>query len=363
MPRARRRDGDLLAATAGALWELEDLRAFRAALVSGLRALVPSDIASYNEFGPQSERPLVVSDPPEAVDDVEREATLERFGELIVEEHPLARHFLRTGETRTMRMSDFISARELHRLELYDLFYGPLGTEHQLAFTVPARGQLIGVTVNRKRPEYDEREVGLMDGLRSTVVAVHRNLHDRARLEIVTRALELQGSAPVVVLTVERSGMIVPAHDRGERLLRRIVGDEGASEALRGWAARRRCHDGSVEPLVLALEGRPALQGRYLYGAPGALDAIVLSPLPLGRAQRLSELGLTNRQSEVLLLVWEGATNAEIALALCISEHTVRHHLEGIFRALGVASRAAAAHLASVRLAAGHDSQQASIWS
>jgi DNA-binding CsgD family transcriptional regulator len=166
----------------------------------------------------------------------------------------------------------------------------------------------------------------------------------------------------VAILTVEQSGAIVPAHERAERLLRMIASDQGAAETLQSWASRRRARRGGDKRLGLALDGRPALQGRYLHGARGALDAIVLSPLPLGRSQALSQLGLTNRQSEVLLLVWQGATNAQIALALCISEHTVRHHLEGIFRQLGVASRTAAAHLASLRLADDHGAEMASIW-
>lgn len=362
MTRARRRDGDLLLAAAGGLWELEDLRAFRTGLVSGLRELVPSDLSSYNEIGPPPERPLIVSDPEDVVDQSVRAGMLERFTELVIGEHPLATHFLRTGETSTLRMSDFISSRKLHRLELYTVLYGPLGAERQLAFTVPSTGQLIGVTVSRRGRDFDDREVALLDGLRETVVAVHRNLHDRARLAIVTRALDVQPGGPMAIFTVEQSGAIVPAHERAERLLRHIVSDQGAFEALQSWAGVRRAHHRGDESLALALDGRPALQGRYLHGARGALDAIVLSPLPLGRSQTLSQLGLTNRQSEVLLLVWQGATNAQIALALCISEHTVRHHLEGIFRQLGVASRAAAAHLASLRLAHDHEGEMASIW-
>lgn len=362
MTRARRRDGDLLAASAGGLWELGDLREFRRGLVSALRELVPSDLSSYNEIGPPPERPLIVSDPEEVVDRSVREGMLERFTELIIGEHPLAAHFLRTGETSTLRMSDFISTRKLHRLELYNVIYEPLGTERQLAFTVPSTGHLIGVTVSRRGRDFEDREVALLDGLRETVVAVHRNLHDRARLAIVTRALDVQPSGPVAILTVEQSGAIVPAHERAERLLRRIAGDQSATQTLQGWASRRRARRGGNELLALALDGRPALEGRYLHGARGALDAIVLSPLPFGRSQALSQFGLTNRQCEVLLLVWEGASNAQIALALCISEHTVRHHLEGIFRQLGVGSRAAAAHLASLRFAADHEGETASIW-
>jgi LuxR family transcriptional regulator of csgAB operon len=53
----------------------------------------------------------------------------------------------------------------------------------------------------------------------------------------------------------------------------------------------------------------------------------------------------------VLHLLARGDTNADIAAALTISEHTVRHHLEEIYRRLGVRSRVAAAHAAARALA------------
>lgn len=52
--------------------------------------------------------------------------------------------------------------------------------------------------------------------------------------------------------------------------------------------------------------------------------------------------GPTARELAVLALVAKGRTNAEIASELNISEHTVRRHLQNLFRRIGVSSRAAA---------------------
>jgi DNA-binding CsgD family transcriptional regulator len=51
---------------------------------------------------------------------------------------------------------------------------------------------------------------------------------------------------------------------------------------------------------------------------------------------------LTDRQQELMRLVAEGDTNAEIAAKLHLSPHTVRTHLANIFEKLGVVTRSAA---------------------
>ncbi len=58
-------------------------------------------------------------------------------------------------------------------------------------------------------------------------------------------------------------------------------------------------------------------------------------------AQALDEAGepLTVRETEVLQLTAQGLPNKQIALALGISEHTVKFHLSSLYAKLGVASR------------------------
>jgi DNA-binding NarL/FixJ family response regulator len=67
------------------------------------------------------------------------------------------------------------------------------------------------------------------------------------------------------------------------------------------------------------------------------------------QAQALDETGfmgeaLTDRETEVLQLVAQGLANKQIALALGISEHTVKFHLSSLYAKLGVASRTEAVH-------------------
>jgi DNA-binding NarL/FixJ family response regulator len=53
--------------------------------------------------------------------------------------------------------------------------------------------------------------------------------------------------------------------------------------------------------------------------------------------------GLSAREVEVLGLVAEGCSNAQIADRLVISRRTAEHHVQHIYTKIGVSSRAAAA--------------------
>lgn len=65
----------------------------------------------------------------------------------------------------------------------------------------------------------------------------------------------------------------------------------------------------------------------------------ITPPRGLGRATREHVAGLTARQAEVLSLLAEGLTNAEIADRLFLSPRTVENHVAGVLLKLDVSSR------------------------
>ena len=102
----------------------------------------------------------------------------------------------------------------------------------------------------------------------------------------------------------------------------------------------RRSHDA-----LLALGARPAaaiVAGRLRErGAKGACAR------PAGRDTGRTRPGSPSGSSQVLELVTDGLTNAEIAARLVISEKTVGHHVSSVLGKLGVSSRYEAAKLAA----------------
>ena len=64
-------------------------------------------------------------------------------------------------------------------------------------------------------------------------------------------------------------------------------------------------------------------------------------------ATRSNPAGLTARQVEILGLLAEGRTNAEIAERLVVSVRTVDHHVSAVLQKLGLTGRREAARAAA----------------
>ena len=97
------------------------------------------------------------------------------------------------------------------------------------------------------------------------------------------------------------------------------------------------------------LAASPSAEAEILAAQPGSVQmatarvAGVVVRVEVVRPLREEHIELTPRQAAVGRLIVEGLRNREIAERLRISTHTVRRHLEAIFRRLNVPSRTAAA--------------------
>ena len=86
--------------------------------------------------------------------------------------------------------------------------------------------------------------------------------------------------------------------------------------------------------------------GEHIYssGDSGARALVTLCTKAIGRLAEVSptDLGLTDRQLEVLALIVQGKNNKSICQMLKLAEPTVKNHVTAIFKALKVANRAEA---------------------
>lgn len=111
-----------------------------------------------------------------------------------------------------------------------------------------------------------------------------------------------------------------------------------------------RLDEGSTDSLREALDGAIALgASRVTARIRRELRARGIRNLPRGAMEttRAHPAGLTARESEVLGLLSEGMSNADIARQLVVSVRTVDHHVSAVLQKLRVDSRQAAARIGS----------------
>lgn len=127
-------------------------------------------------------------------------------------------------------------------------------------------------------------------------------------------------------------------------------------ESARARLGLARLHAWQGEPELAVEEARRALRNFERLGARPDADAAAALLRDLGVAgrtgPRLHE-ELTAREMEVLALLGEGLSNAQIAARLYIAPKTAEHHVGRVLRKLDLTSRAeAAAHAARAGITA-----------
>lgn len=148
-------------------------------------------------------------------------------------------------------------------------------------------------------------------------------------LDLLVRVRDKRPEVPVVVLS---------ANDEREIVLGSL--DAGAM----GFISKRSATPVLVSALQLVLSGGVYIPPQVLAAVPAPKPASPVMPLaqsttPAGRRVTPSDLGLTDRQAEVLALLVEGKPNKIICRELNVSEGTVKTHVSAILRALNVGNR------------------------
>jgi DNA-binding NarL/FixJ family response regulator len=164
--------------------------------------------------------------------------------------------------------------------------------------------------------------LALVDAEKPDIVLLDIRLRGASGLDLCADILRRQPGCKVVFLTVyDDEQYLYQAMRLGASgfLLKRVRGGELADYLT-------RIHQG--ETLI-----DPALAARVAQSA---------ARLQSGEFWPGAHLGLTQRESEVLALVVSGRSNRAIAARLSVSEETVKTHVRGLYRKLGVTDRAGA---------------------
>jgi len=211
-------------------------------------SLLPDSALSYNQIDEKTGKAsvqLMHRDP--------EEAWFARVPE-VIHQNPSFAYCAGGGPELVVKMSDFMTLRQLERTDFYHDILKTQGVKYQISMVIPVPGSIVAVAVNRDADFTEE------DRLICNLLSPH----------------------------------IVQAHARAEEL--------------------RRLHELRRNPI----------------------------PTP----ERLHELGITPKESEVLHWVIQGKRDEEIAQILGSSPRTVQKHVQHILTRLKVETRTAAALIA-----------------
>jgi DNA-binding CsgD family transcriptional regulator len=244
-------------------------------------------------------------------------------------ENPVVLH-IRQGSFGAVKLSDFLTRRELHRTRMYHLVLKPRGLEDSLGVRLriaPPPSRPKQFLLDRGGRDFSARDRAVLDILNLHLVQLHRASESRQRLR---EALALHDSTRAAVLLLEADDRVAFASTAARELLDRYFGERGARlpDPLASWLRERR-RAATREPL------------RIDAGDWSLVVELVDGALLLEEQRRLTRL--TPREQEILDLVAEGRTNAQIAERLWVSPGTVHKHLDNVYAKLGVHTRTAAA--------------------
>jgi len=150
-------------------------------------------------------------------------------------------------------------------------------------------------------------------------------------IKIVNDSLDEQNEADVVITSASRASFLNNEIDSAPSAGVLFLSDDRLNvqemkRAYRVWGVLPT--DSSAEELTTAIH---ALSQGLIVGTPALLFESESEPLERGP--------LTERETEVLGLLSKGLANKQIAVALGISEHTVKFHVSSIYTKLNVTNR------------------------
>jgi DNA-binding CsgD family transcriptional regulator len=256
----------------------------------------------------------------------------------IAHQHPICQYVEETGDFRALKISDFLTRAQLHRLELYDERLRPFGFEYSMM--LPLRSppwHERGFDLYRSRRDFSNRDRDVLDMLSPHLVRLIRNLELRRQIQSALAALD-GGDVDQGIVLLDSNGHLDHATPLARSLLAKYFPAAGVSlpQTVAEWLAHSQCS------LV-----RERGAHRIVVDRVGQRLLVREEPVEAAKVARL-----TPREQQVLEWVADGKTNAEIAQILVAAPGTVRKHLEHIYAKLGVHTRTAAAAYTRARVAA-----------
>ena len=281
------------------------------------------------------------------------EELFEIFSECISEH--IFHRVLMERKTGVYRNTDAVSIGEFKKTRVFNELYRLVDITYQLHTTMPVNNDLaVSCSISRENLDFSDGEKQMLEIFSPHLCnaldnsnAFEKVVKEKSRVENVlnklSRAAIIFDDQDKVLQKTRSCQFLISKY-----FSKHQIDSFGIPFTLRKWMKRQK----------FRLTGEEALNPVFPLFFENAEDQLRVNLLIENRKRRktllfeeqleVSEsqiitLGLTPRESQVLLLISKGKTNPEIAFLFDISPRTVQKHTAHIFEKLGVETRTAAA--------------------
>ena len=354
MERLKRSDFKRILEFLENLYAVQDHLSLRKNIVRALPSLIQADVHSYTETNHQENTAILEDAPGGPVMSPTEKECYSQFSL----QHPTIAYYQQTGDGQTLKISDFLTSSEWQRTDLYSHVYRPHGLKYNLGAGLALSKEVVmALGLSRGRKDFSERDRSILNLLRPHCLQAYSNARlvtqMQQRMTALTRVVDQLDQA---VLEVDAKGNIVWVTDKAKTLLQEIERPSSQKswelpQSIWSWAQAsfNQLTDSDnlpfpFTPLKLETDRSIILIHLTLDGDNALLFFEEQSKaLPL---ERLKQLGLSPRETEILGWIAQGKSNLEIAEILGIRLGTVKTHVERVYVKLGVENRHAAIVLA-----------------
>ncbi|GAC1490182.1 MAG: hypothetical protein NVS1B9_11420 [Solirubrobacteraceae bacterium] len=290
----------------------------------GLSALVPADLATWDEVAPDSATMRHDADPRDSEPPGAYAALIGSAAD-----HPLLRAHV-AGARPALRLSEAVEPRGLRASGVYHELLRPSGMSYGIAIAVrSARGETLVAGLGRREREFSARDSDVLDLVRPQLEAAWRTAEAREQLD---RAMPAGTQPAYAAVLLDAAGEVALSSAEADRWL----GEHFGAPEHPGWLPQAVGDWISLPPrppLESVREGRRLLI-QLLPGEPHAL--LLEEDVASFRPEALRRMGLDARDADLLCAVAGLADEAEVATELFLSMHTLCVRLDRIEARLDV---------------------------
>jgi DNA-binding CsgD family transcriptional regulator len=270
-----------------------------------------------------------------------------------IKDHPVIEYASRTRDGSAKAISDFLTDKQFRSTGLYREVFKPMELVDQLSIgMVNSAGLMIGISFNRTRRGFSNRDRAVLNLLRPHVLQAYLNCRERhaVKRRDHEQHATIIDQLPLGFVCVDAKGHIDWSTSLAHQMLSTHYPDaadsiHGLPDSVRHWLKRVSSPRGEDNGLAPQLHSyRPGFELCVRYCPLTDNRAmLLLQELPLiDQRPAIERFGFTKRERQVAYRVVKGDSIPDVATSLSISQRTVQKHLERIFRKLGVNNLAAA---------------------